>query len=73
MPLAFHVDYWDSLGWKDPFAAPAYTQRQRAWAAAWRADTVYTPGLVLDGQEWRRDDPSGLSAGLAKPACFRQR
>jgi hypothetical protein len=52
VPVAFHVDYWDRLGWKDKLASPANTARQRNYAAAWDTDTVYTPGLVLDGQEW---------------------
>jgi hypothetical protein len=60
VPVAFHVDYWDYLGWKDPFASKAYTQRQRDYAAFWRSRSVYTPGFVLDGKEWRgwfdRDD-----------------
>ena len=53
VPVAFHVDYWDYLGWKDPFAAKAYTQRQRDYADQWRSRSVYTPGFVLDGKEQR--------------------
>ncbi|MBA3883954.1 MAG: DUF1223 domain-containing protein [Chthoniobacterales bacterium] len=53
VPVAFHVDYWDSLGWRDPFASKLWTQRQRIYAAAWNTSTVYTPGFVLDGREWR--------------------
>ncbi|MFL6584730.1 MAG: DUF1223 domain-containing protein [Chthoniobacterales bacterium] len=52
VPVAFHVDYWDRLGWKDSFAQPAWTQRQRAYSESWNTDTVYTPGFVLDGREW---------------------
>src|SRR5437867_10582189 len=37
VPIAFHVDYWDSLGWKDPFAIKAYSERQRDYAASWRS------------------------------------
>jgi hypothetical protein len=48
VPVAFHVDYWDDLGWKDSFATPAYTQRQRDYAAAWGSSSVYTPGFVLE-------------------------
>jgi len=48
-PLSFHVDYWDELGWADPFALPAWTQRQRAYAAALGDDRVYTPELVVGG------------------------
>src|SRR5271155_1572909 len=49
VPVAFHVDYWDGLGWPDRFASPAYTQRQRSYAQVWGGDTVYTPELVVDG------------------------
>jgi hypothetical protein len=53
VPLAFHVDYWDGLGWPDRFATKSHTARQRAYAATWRSGTVYTPGFVLNGAEWR--------------------
>jgi hypothetical protein len=54
VPVAFHVDYWDNLGWRDRFASPAATERQRAYAASWGSDSVYTPEVVLDGREWRQ-------------------
>jgi len=53
VPIAFHVDYWDDLGWKDPFASKAYTQRQHDYANRWRSRSVYTPGFALDGNKWR--------------------
>jgi len=53
VPVAFHVDYWDYIGWVDPFANPAYSQRQRRYAAEYNESTVYTPGLRKAGQEWR--------------------
>lgn len=53
VPVAFHVDYWDYLGWRDPWAAAKFSDRQRAYAQQWRSDTVYTPGLVLNGREYR--------------------
>ena len=53
VPVAFHVDYWDNLGWRDRFASPAFTQRQQLYAANWGGDSVYTPGFVLNGLEWR--------------------
>ncbi len=64
IPVVFHVDYWDRLGWPDRFASPANTERQRRYAAAWRSNSVYTPGFVQNGREWR--DWSGrapLTAG----------
>jgi hypothetical protein len=53
VPVAFHVDYWNGLGWPDRFATAANTARQRNYAAAWGSDSVYTPGFVLNGLEWR--------------------
>lgn len=53
LALAFHVTYWDRLGWPDRFAAPAHTQRQYALAAADGARQVYTPQVRVDGRDWR--------------------
>jgi hypothetical protein len=53
VPVAFHVDYWDRLGWRDRFAKPEFTARQQRYAAAWGGDSVYTPGFVVKGKEWR--------------------
>lgn len=53
VPVAFHVDYWDRLGWRDRFAKPQFTSRQQRYAAAWSGDSVYTPGFVVNGKEWR--------------------
>lgn len=53
IPLAFHVDYWDYLGWKDPFANKSYSGRQRDYARSGGTSSVYTPGFVVAGHEWR--------------------
>ncbi|MCG7496442.1 DUF1223 domain-containing protein [Vibrio sp. Of7-15] len=53
IPMAFHVDYWDYLGWKDVFSHPSFSQRQRLYQAYGRTSSVYTPGFVVDGKEWR--------------------
>jgi hypothetical protein len=53
VPLALHVDYWNYLGWSDPFSSPQFTRRQRSLAAQNRSRTVYTPGFFLNGREWR--------------------
>jgi len=47
--LSLHVDYWDYIGWKDRFASPVYTQRQRAYGEALHTRFVYTPQMVIDG------------------------
>jgi len=53
VPVAFHVDYWDYIGWKDRFASKAYSQRQRRYAKEQGERTVYTPGVRIGGQEFR--------------------
>jgi len=63
---AFHVTYWDSLGWPDRFASPLYTARQRDLAALNHADTVYTPQLVRNGQDWRDYARATLSDEAAR-------
>ena len=57
--LAFHVDYWDELGWPDRHADARYALRQSSQAARDGHAAVYTPEVVVDGREWRRW-PSGL-------------
>jgi hypothetical protein len=49
--MAFHVDYWDQLGWRDRFASKEWTARQNVYASRWNARNLYTPGFVLDGLE----------------------
>ncbi|MBB4175495.1 DUF1223 domain-containing protein [Sulfitobacter noctilucicola] len=48
--LALHVDYWDYIGWKDPFGDPAHAERQRAYAAAGDRRSIYTPEMVVNGE-----------------------
>lgn len=48
--LAFHVDYWNRLGWEDPFSLPAATARQRDYVRQLRLLTAYTPQMVIDGR-----------------------
>lgn len=64
VPLAFHVDYWDRLGWVDRFASPQYTQRQYAMASLANSRLVYTPQFLKNGKDWR----SGPLEGTGKAA-----
>ena len=52
--LSFHVGYWDRLGWPDRFAQPGFTERQRALMASSGARYVYTPQVLVNGQDWRQ-------------------
>ncbi len=53
VPIAFHVDYWDYIGWKDRYADPRYSERQRRIARSNHQRTVYTPQFVLNGEDLR--------------------
>jgi hypothetical protein len=66
VPQAFHVGYWDYIGWVDRFAAPAYTSRQKQVAQVNHLSGIYTPQLVRDGQDWR--DYANAMTRAAGPA-----
>jgi len=51
-PVAFHVDYWDYLGWRDPLASPSFSLRQRKYERYGHTQNVATPGFVVDGKGW---------------------
>ena len=64
VPIAFHVDYWDRLGWPDPYANHAYSTRQYRHQQQGHVRSVYTPGIIVNGEEWRgwirgKDFPKG--------------
>ncbi len=59
--LAFHVDYWDYIGWKDKFSKAEYSDRQRKTAAFGSAGFVYTPQFVMNGGDFKGWDNSRLS------------
>ncbi len=59
VPIAWHVTYWDRLGWKDPYASNRNTARQYAYAKQWKSPSVYTPGFALNGREWKRGESIG--------------
>ena len=60
-PLAFHVDYWDYIGWKDKFSKAEYSDRQRKTAAFGGAGFVYTPQFVMNGRDFKGWDNSRLN------------
>lgn len=75
VPVEFHVNYWDRLGWPDRFASKEATAREYAYAAAWNTGSVYTPCFVRDGAEWhpsrevtpRRREPAGVLTLRVQP------
>jgi hypothetical protein len=62
LPLAFHVDYWDYIGWKDTYARAAHTQRQKDYANGFGTRSIYTPQMVVGGL----DDVVGSKANAVK-------
>lgn len=65
VPVAFHVDYWNRLGWPDRFSSKEFTQREYAYSAAWDSESVYTPCFVRDGREWRTREIPGAASGAS--------
>ena len=66
VPIALHVDYWDYIGWKDPYAKQAFSARQRKMAALARAAVVYTPQVLLQGRDYRDWRGAGFEQEVAK-------
>jgi hypothetical protein len=64
IPLAFHVDYWDYIGWKDKFSKAEYSDRQRKIAAFAGAGYVYTPQFILSGRDFKGSDDSRLNQAI---------
>jgi len=69
VPLAFHVDYWDRLGWVDRFASPRYTQRQYTMSSLARSRLVYTPQFLKNGRDWRSGGSPLDGIGDARPGA----
>jgi hypothetical protein len=66
VPLAFHVDYWDSLGWTDPFSSPDWSARQDEYSHALGLDGVYTPQAVVNGRtQLNGSDEGGILQAVA--------
>ncbi len=73
LPLSLHVDYWDYLGWKDKFASPQFTQRQKAYAHTARDKMVYTPQAIVQGKYRLVGNRGGeLEAAVSKQLSQKQ-
>jgi hypothetical protein len=71
VPLSFHVDFWNHLGWSDPFSRADWTQRQQAYAKMFRLSNVYTPEAVVDGRtEMVGSDENRLGAAIKAAAAL---
>lgn len=67
--LGLHVDYWNRLGWADPFSSKQFSDRQNEYAQAFRTDSVYTPQMVVDGQaEFVGSDEGRADSAIATAA-----
>ena len=51
IPLSYHVDYWNYIGWKDPFSSKKFTQKQKNYNNKFKSQSIYTPQVVVNGQE----------------------
>jgi len=72
-PLAFHVDYWDYIGWKDRFSKAEFSDRQRKTAAFGGAGYVYTPQFVMNGRDFKGWDNSRLNESIEATQKFASR
>ena len=71
LAVAYHVDYWDDLGWRDPFSSVAATARQRAYARLMALASIYTPQMVVNGRfEAVGSDRDRVAAAIAKAAAI---
>jgi hypothetical protein len=70
---AFHVAYWDSIGWKDRFAQATFTERQKGIAASNRLNGIYTPQLVRNNRDWHDYQQVAEPRGAAKANITVQR
>ncbi|MEX1109429.1 MAG: DUF1223 domain-containing protein [Dongiaceae bacterium] len=71
LALAFHVDYWNYIGWEDPFSSPEATARQRAYARPMNLRAVYTPQMVIDGTTHEVGSHRAAVASAIKTAAAR--
>ena len=66
VPLALHVDYWDYIGWKDPYARREFSQRQRRLSQLQRLALVYTPQVLVQGADFRQWDGPEFGRAVAR-------
>lgn len=67
--MSEHVDYWNSLGWQDPFSAAEFSRRQTVYGDAFRTSSVYTPQMIVDGQQqFVGSDEKRAHAAIVKAA-----
>src|SRR5450432_272324 len=71
VPVAWHVDYWNSLSWRDRFSSARYTERQRGYATKRGSNSIYTPAFAVNGREWHLGaNRSALAVAVREtPAC----
>jgi hypothetical protein len=75
-PLAFHVDYWNDLGWRDPFSSDLATSHQRAYAQLFGEHSVYTPQMIINGRDAfvgsdRKRALQSIESALGQPSVAR--
>ncbi|MFD2647795.1 DUF1223 domain-containing protein [Devosia albogilva] len=72
--LAYHVDYWDYVGWTDTFGSPEFSDRQRAYAKSWNSSRIFTPQMVINGAKGvvgsRRNEVHGAVDGANLPLAM---
>lgn len=69
VPLAFHVDYWDELGWRDRFSSAAATRRQQWWGGVLGLGSIFTPQMIIEGRHSVvGSDRAAVDAALAEPS-----
>jgi hypothetical protein len=73
IPLAFHVDYWDHLGWRDPFSSHQWSERQVAYVRAMKLDSAYTPQAIVNGErQMVGSDRRALTDAIARASRERR-
>ena len=70
VPLSLHVDYWDYLGWKDPYAKRRFSERQRKLSVLQRMALVYTPQVVVQGRDFRSWNTARFDAEVIASSTY---